>query len=79
MNEQAEGFRRATMRLLRMQLNSITIMDLFAFGGAAVGIVMVLGEYAAGAVAFGTAFSIVFLSRSSSCRCARWARSSTPR
>ena len=44
MNEQAEGFRRATMRLLRMQLNSITIMDLFAFGGAAVGIVMVLGE-----------------------------------
>ena len=62
MNEQAEGFRRATMRLLRMQLNSITIMDLFAFGGAAVGIVMVLGEYAAGAVAFGTAFSIVFLS-----------------
>lgn len=62
MNEQAEGFRRATMRLLRMQLNSITIMDLFAFGGAAVGIVMVLGEYAAGAVAFGMAFSIVFLS-----------------
>lgn len=62
MNEQAEGFRRATMRLLRMQLSSITVMDLFAFGGAAVGIVMVLGEYAAGAVAFGTAFSIVFLS-----------------
>ena len=62
MNAQAEGFRRATMRLLRMQLNSITVMDLFAFGGAAVGIAVVLGQYAAGAVAFGAAFSIVFLS-----------------
>ena len=28
MNDQAESFRRATMRLLRMQLNSITVMDL---------------------------------------------------
>ena len=62
MNDQAESFRRATMRLLRMQLNSITVMDLFAFGGAAVGIVMVLGQYAAGAVGLGTAFSLVFLS-----------------
>ena len=62
MNEQAEGFRRATMRLLRMQLNSITIMDVFAFGGAAVGISMVLGEFAAGAIGFGAAFAIAFLS-----------------
>ena len=62
MNDQAESFRRATMRLLRMQLNSITVMDLFAFGGAAVGIVMVLGQYAAGAVGLGAAFSLVFLS-----------------
>ena len=62
MNGQAEGFRRQTMRLLRMQLNSITIMDLFAFGGAAVGIAVVLGQYAEGAVAFGAAFAIVFLS-----------------
>ena len=53
MNGRAEGFRRQTMRLLRMQLNSITIMDLFAFGGAAVGIAVVLGQYAEGAVAFG--------------------------
>ena len=45
-----------------MQLNSITVMDLFAFGGAAVGIVMVLGQYAAGAVGLGAAFSLVFLS-----------------
>lgn len=62
MNEQAEGFRRATMRLLRMQLNSITVMDLFAFGGAALGIGCAITQYAQGAVSFGAAFSIVFLS-----------------
>lgn len=62
MNEQAEGFRQATMRLLRMQLNSITVMDLFAFGGAAVGIVVTLGQFAQGAVTLGAAFAIVFLS-----------------
>lgn len=61
MNREAESFRRATMRLLRMQLNSITIMDLFAFGGAAIGIIVVLQQYAAGAVPFAAAFAIIFL------------------
>ena len=37
MNEEAERFRRVTMRVLTMQLNSITIMDLVAFCGAAAG------------------------------------------
>ena len=62
MNEAAEGFRKATMRLLSMQLNSITVMDLFAFGGAAVGIIAVLWQFSAGAATFAAAFSIVFLS-----------------
>ena len=35
MNEEAESFRKITMKVLSMQLNSITIMDLVAFGGAA--------------------------------------------
>ena len=35
MREEAEKFRRITMKVLTMQLNSITIMDLVAFGGAA--------------------------------------------
>ncbi len=61
MNEAAEGFRKATMRLLSMQLNSITMMDLFAFGGAAVGIIAVLWQYSVGAATFAAAFSIVFL------------------
>lgn len=62
MNEAAEGFRKATMRLLSMQLNSITVMDLFAFGGAAIGIIAVLWRFSIGAATFAAAFSIVFLS-----------------
>ena len=62
MNEEAENFRGATMRLLTMQLNSVTIMDIFAFGGAAVGIIMALWQYAHGNVAFFAAFAVIFLS-----------------
>lgn len=42
MNKQSENFRRITMRVLTMQLNSITIMDLVAYGGSAVGIIFAL-------------------------------------
>ncbi len=62
MNEEAETFRRATMRLLRMQLNSITVMDLFAFGGAAAGIAVLAWQFSLGAVSFAGAFAMVFLS-----------------
>ena len=61
MNDTAEGFRKATMRLLTMQLNSVVIMDVFAFAGAAAGIVVMLNCYAAGEVTFGGAFAFVFL------------------
>ena len=40
---EAEKFRRITMKVLTMQLNSITIMDLVAYGGAALG--MMHGRY----------------------------------
>ncbi len=62
MNAEAETFRKATMRLLTMQLNSVTIMDIFAYGGAAVGIIAALMQYAAGNVPFFAAFAVVFLS-----------------
>lgn len=62
MDGAAESFRKATMRLLTMQLNSITVMDLFAFGGAAVGMIAVLWQFSCGAATFAAAFSIVFLS-----------------
>ena len=40
MNENAEGFRKITMKVLVMQLASTTIMDLVAFGGAGAGIAL---------------------------------------
>lgn len=45
MDEQAESFRKATMKVLIMQLNSISVMDIVAFGGAALGIGIALLEY----------------------------------
>ena len=40
MNAESENFRRVTMKVLTMQLNSIIIMDFFAYGGAALGIAL---------------------------------------
>lgn len=37
MNQEAENFRRVTMRVLIMQLNSISVMDIVAYGGAGLG------------------------------------------
>ena len=45
MNEESENFRFVTMKVLTMQLNSIIIMDFFTYGGAAIGIAMVLSQY----------------------------------
>ena len=61
MNEEAEKFRKATMHLLTMQLNSVIVMDIFAFAGAAAGIVVMLNSYAVGTVTFAGAFAFVFL------------------
>ena len=45
MNVEAEKFRKITMKVLTMQLNSITIMDLIAYGGAALGVIMAVTQY----------------------------------
>ena len=50
MNERAEEFRRITMRVLVMQLNSIAIMDVVAYGGAAAGLAVGLLQFRSGAV-----------------------------
>lgn len=60
-DEQAEGFRKATMRLLRMQLNSVTVMDLLTFGGAAAGIVIALFHVQAGQLSLAGALTVVLL------------------
>ena len=61
MNAQAEAFRRITMRVLTMQLNSITIMDLIAYGGAAAGMVLAVSRLAAGAVSLQGCLMILLL------------------
>lgn len=50
MNEQSEHFRKITMKVLTMQLNSITIMDLIAYGGAALGVILATLQFRAGKV-----------------------------
>ena len=45
MNVESENFRKITMKVLTMQLNSITIMDLVAYGGAALGMIMAVTQY----------------------------------
>ena len=61
MNEQAEAFRRITMKVLSMQLNSITIMDLIAYGGAAVGIIMATIQFRSGFVDLAGGILIILL------------------
>lgn len=50
MNEQSERFRKITMKVLTMQLNSITIMDLIAYGGAALGVILAATQLQKGRV-----------------------------
>ena len=50
MNEQSEHFRKITMKVLTMQLNSITIMDLIAYGGAALGVILATTQFRTGHV-----------------------------
>lgn len=62
MNEQAEKFRKITMKVLTMQLNSITIMDLIAYGGAAVGVIVSTTQFATGNVTLAGCLLIIMLS-----------------
>ena len=62
MNKQAERFRKITMKVLTMQLNSVTLMDLIAFGGAAIGIIVAVTEFFNGSISFFGCFIIVMLS-----------------
>lgn len=62
MNRESEHFRRITMKVLTMQLNSITIMDLIAYGGAALGAILAVTRYAAGSVDLSGCMFIILLS-----------------
>ena len=62
MNVDAENFRRITMKVLTMQLNSVTLMDLIAYGGSALGVVFASLEFAQGNIEFSQALAIILLS-----------------
>ena len=62
MNAESEHFRVVTMKVLTMQLNSVTIMDFVAYGGSAVGCILTALAYRRGGVDFGQAIAMVMLS-----------------
>ena len=61
MDEESQRFRRITMKVLTMQLNSTSVMDIIAYGGAAVGMIVTLSEYINGNVSFSGALMIILL------------------
>ena len=61
MNAEAEKFRKITMKVLTMQLNSITIMDLIAYGGAALGVIMAVTQYMGNHVSLAGCLLIILL------------------
>ena len=62
MDEEAEKFRKVTMRVLIMQLNSISVMDLVAYGGAAVGILLGVLELRRGEITVVECLFIIMVS-----------------
>lgn len=62
MNQDAEHFRKITMKVLTMQLNSVTLMDLIAYGGAAIGIIFALQEFQSGNISLAQTIIFVLLS-----------------
>ena len=61
MNAQAERFRKITMKVLTMQLNSVTLMDLMAYGGAGLGIISAVYAFAKGQLSLTATLTILLL------------------
>lgn len=61
MDREAEHFRKITMKVLTMQLNSTSVMDIVAYGGAAAGMIVAVSEYLSGTLSFAGALTIILL------------------
>ena len=61
MDQESEKFRKITMKVLTMQLNSISVMDIVAYGGAAVGMIIALSEYLNGHISMSGTLCIILL------------------
>ncbi len=61
MDRESQKFRHVTMKVLTMQLNSTSVMDIMAYGGAAVGMIVTLLQFRAGHVDLQGALMIILL------------------
>jgi len=61
MNVEAEKFRKITMKVLTMQLNSTSVMDIVAYGGAAIGMAVAVSEFLKGNISVAGTLCIVLL------------------
>ena len=62
MNEESEHFRVITMKVLTMQLNSVTIMDFVAYGGAGLGILLAVNSFIHGQLPLVNCIFMILLS-----------------
>ena len=61
MDEEAQRFRQITMKVLMMQLNSTSVMDIIAYGGAAAGMIVTVCQFCAGHMGLGGALMLILL------------------
>lgn len=61
MDVESQNFRRITMKVLTMQLNSTSVMDIVAYGGAAIGMAVAVSEFLKGNISVSGTLCIVLL------------------
>jgi len=61
MDVESQNFRRITMKVLTMQLNSTSVMDIVAYGGAAIGMIVAVTEFLKGNLTISGTLCIVLL------------------
>lgn len=61
MDVESQNFRKITMKVLTMQLNSTSVMDIVAYGGAAVGMVVAVTGFLHGNISIAGTLCIVLL------------------
>lgn len=61
MDEESQRFRQITMKVLTMQLNSTSVMDIIAYGGAAVGMIVTLTQFMKGNLSVHGALTLILL------------------
>ncbi len=61
MDRESEQFRNITMKVLTMQLNSTSVMDIVAYGGAAIGMITSISEFIKGNISISGTLCIVLL------------------